>query len=71
MTKENEPVKVKEVPAFYIFEQIEKDGEKQSLPVGAAFPHKKGNGLTLLIDGKRLAAFPPKRLTESQIEMAL
>jgi len=28
--------------------------------VGAGFAHKKGKGVTLLINGKRYAAFPPK-----------
>lgn len=50
----------KQVPAFYIFETAESNGKKESKRIGAAFTHKKGNGFTLLVNGKRCAAFPPK-----------
>ena len=46
-----------------MFESI--NGEKGCKRVRAAFAHKKGGGLTLLIDGKRYAAFPPKAKTIS------
>lgn len=60
MTTQNETSTEKQVPAFYIFESAETDGKTESRRIGAAFPHRKGKGLTLLIDGKRYAAFPPK-----------
>ena len=58
-TTENQTAKPKQVPAFYIFENGA-NGEKGGKHAGAAFAHKKGKGFTLLIDGKRYAAFPPK-----------
>lgn len=55
--------KPKQVPSLYIFENGP-NGEKGSgKPAGAAFLHKKGTGMTLLIGGKRYAAFPPKTKT--------
>lgn len=65
-TTENQTTKAKQVPDFYIFENGAKDGK----PAGAAFAHKKGNGYTLLIAGKRYAAFPPKAKTTAQPEQA-
>jgi hypothetical protein len=56
---ENQTTKTKQVPDFYIFENAQ-NGEKGGKPAGAGFLHKKGKGLTLLIAGKRYAAFPPK-----------
>jgi hypothetical protein len=58
-TTENQTAKTKQVPDFYIFENGA-TGEKGGKPAGAAFAHKKGKGFTLLIGGKRYAAFPPK-----------
>jgi hypothetical protein len=58
-TNENQTTKSKQVPDFYIFENGA-NGERSGKPAGAAFFHKKGKGFTLLIDGKRYAAFPPK-----------
>lgn len=58
-TTENQTAKTKQVPDFYIFENGA-NGEKGGKPAGAAFAHKKGKGFTLLIGGKRYAAFPPK-----------
>ena len=58
-TTENQPAKTKQVPDFYIFEN-KSNGEKGGKPAGAAFRHKAGKGYTLLIAGKRYAAFPPK-----------
>ena len=58
-TTENQTTKTKQVPDFYIFENVAK-GEKGGKPAGAAFAHKAGKGFTLLIAGKRYAAFPPK-----------
>jgi hypothetical protein len=40
----------------------------RTTPSGAAFAHKKGNGFTLLIAGKRYAAFPPKAKAAVQPE---
>jgi len=60
MTTEIETTAEKQVPAFYIFDTIENDGKKENRRIGAAFTHRKGGGLTLLLDGKRYAAFPPK-----------
>ena len=56
---ENHTAKTKQVPDFYIFENAP-NGEKGGKPAGSGFLHKKGKGLTLLIAGKRYAAFPPK-----------
>ncbi len=58
-TTENQTTKPKQVPDLYIFENGA-NGEKGGKPAGAAFLHKKGKGYTLLIGGKRYAAFPPK-----------
>jgi hypothetical protein len=58
-TTENQTAKTKQVPDFYIFENGPA-GEKGGKHAGAAFRHKKGPGFTLLIGGKRYAAFPPK-----------
>ena len=60
MTTENQTTREKQVPAFYIFETIEAGGKKENKRIGAAFAHKKGNGYSFLINGKRYAAFPPK-----------
>ncbi len=58
-TNETKTTKAKQVPDFYIFENGA-DGNKGGKPIGAAFAHKKGKGFTMLIGGKRYAAFPPK-----------
>jgi hypothetical protein len=58
-TNETKTTKAKQVPDFYIFENGA-DGAKGGKPAGAAFAHKKGRGFTMLIAGKRYAAFPPK-----------
>jgi hypothetical protein len=65
MTTKNETTpKTKQVPAFYIFDTVEsEDGQKENKRVGAAFRHGKGNGLNVVINGKRYAAFPPKAKT--------
>jgi len=60
MTTPTETTKEKQVPAFYIFETVEAAGKKENKRIGAAFAHKKGNGYSVLINGKRYAAFPPK-----------
>lgn len=60
-TTENQTAKAKQVPDFYIFGDA-----KGAKPIGAAFAHKKGKGFTLLIDGKRYAAFPPKAKPAAQ-----
>jgi len=66
-TTETQTAKPKQVPDFYIFESAG-DGQKGGKPAGAAFVHKKGKGFTLLIGGKRYAAFPPKTKTTTQTE---
>ena len=60
MTTQTETTKEKQIPAFYIFDTVESNGKKENKRVGAAFAHKKGTGFSLLINGKRYAAFPPK-----------
>jgi len=67
-TPENQTAKPKQVPDFYIFENAG-NGEKGGKPAGAAFVHKKGKGFTLLIGGKRYAAFPPKAKPAAQPEL--
>ena len=69
MTTETETktTKAKQAPAYYIFENGT-DGTKGGKPAGAAFVHKKGNGFTLLIGGKRYAAFPPKAKSAAEPE---
>lgn len=66
MTTQTETTKEKQPVAFYIFDTVEADGKKESKRVGAAFAHKKGNGYSFLINGKRYAAFPPKVKTASE-----
>lgn len=61
-TTENQTTKTKQIPDFYIFENAAV-GQQRGKPVGAAFAHKNGKGVTLLISGKRYAAFPPKAKT--------
>lgn len=63
MTTQTETTKEKQIPAFYIFDTVESDGKKENKRVGAAFAHKKGNGYSFLLNGKRYAAFPPKAKT--------
>ena len=60
MTTKNDAPEKKQAPAFYIFDTVEVDGQKESKRVGAAFRHGKGNGYNVIIGGKRYAAFPPK-----------
>ena len=60
MTTQTETTKEKQIPAFYIFDTVEANGQKENKRVGAAFRHKKGTGYSFLINGKRYAAFPPK-----------
>lgn len=50
----------KKKPAFYIFA---KDQDGNSQRIGAAFRHKKGNGLNIIIGEARYTAFPPKAAT--------
>ena len=66
-TTENQTAKAKQVPDFYIFDNGS-DGTKSGKPVGSVFVHKKGNGFTLMIGGKRYAAFPPKTKSTAQPE---
>lgn len=55
-TAEKQPAKPKQTPDFYIFENGA-SGEKSGKPVGAAFGHGKGNGVTLLL--RELRHFNP------------
>ena len=66
MTTPTETTKEKQLPAFYIFDTVEKDGKKENKRVGAAFAHKKGTGFNVLINGKRYAAFPPRVKTAAE-----
>ena len=68
MATKNETPKEKQVPAFYIFDTVETDGQKVSKRVGAAFKHGKGSGYNFIINGKRFAAFPPKPKTSETSE---
>ena len=61
-TTENQRPDAKRVPDFYIFENAGTPGQGGK-PAGAAFAHKKGKGFTILIAGKRYAAFPRKAKT--------
>jgi hypothetical protein len=54
---ENKPM---QLPAFYIYEE----SENGLVPVGRAFKHQRGNGINILVDGKRFVAFPPKAKME-------
>lgn len=64
-TTETQATKQKQAPDFYIFENAG-EGQQGGKPVGAAFAHKKGKGMTLLINGKRYAVFPSKAKSEQQ-----
>ena len=64
---ENTAEKTKQAPDFYIFENGP-NGEETGKPAGAAYGHKKGKGFTILMNGKRYAAFPPKAKTAPQPE---
>jgi hypothetical protein len=57
-TTENKPP---QLAAFYIYEE----SENGLVPVGRAFKHQRGSGINILVDGKRLVAFPPKAKTET------
>lgn len=70
MTTQTGTTKEKQIPAFYIFDTVETNGEKENKRVGAAFAHKKGNGYSFLINGKRYAAFPPKVKTAGEAPQA-
>lgn len=58
----NDTTQSKVRPAFYIFT---KDEEGNNQRIGAAFAHKKGKGLNIIINDLRLVAFPPKENTEA------
>lgn len=63
-TTTEKTTKAKQSPDFFIFESTGKD-ENGGKPAGAAFLHKKGKGFTILIAGKRYAAFPRKAKTDA------
>ncbi len=63
---ENQTEKTKQAPDFYIFENGQ-NGEKGGKPAGAVYGHKKGKGFTILMNGKRYAAFPPKAKSSAQL----
>ena len=58
----NETTQTKAKPTFYIFA---KDEEGNNQRIGAAFAHKKGKGLNIIINEMRLVAFPPKENNEA------
>lgn len=60
MSMKEQSTKAKQIPAFYLFETVETDGNKELKRIGAAFSHKKGNGFNFIVNGKRFTAFPPK-----------
>ena len=60
-TTENKETKPKKPADFYVFEATG-DG-KQNKIVGRAYKHGKGNGMNVLIGGKRYAVFPAKPKT--------
>lgn len=60
-TTETETTKSKKPADFYVFLNGPK-GEANKI-AGRAYRHKKGNGLTLLIDGKVYGIFPAKPKT--------
>ena len=64
-TTENQTAKTKQAPDFYIFENTAA-GQPGGKPAGAAFKHKTGKGYTILVAGKRYAAFPPKAKTQPE-----
>ncbi len=57
---ENKPA---QLPAFYIYQE----SENGLVPVGRAFKHQRGNGINILVDGKRFVAFPPKPKAETPV----
>ena len=57
-TNETETTKAKRPADFYIF--LNGPNGQENKIAGRAYHHKKGNGLTILIDGKAYAAFPAK-----------
>lgn len=67
MTTETETKETKKpkTPADrYIFEQGP-EGSKENKIVGSIYFHKKGNGMNVLINGKRYTAFAPKAKPET------
>jgi hypothetical protein len=70
MTTENQTTKEKQVPNFYIFEAIE-GGEKKNKIVGSIYLHKSGGGQSILLNGKRYAAFAPKAKPAAQAEQSV
>lgn len=58
-TTENKETKKAKKPAdMYLFEQGA-DGKENKI-VGSIYRHTKGNGFSVLMNGKRYMAFPPK-----------
>jgi hypothetical protein len=53
--------RIKEKPAFCIFK---KDEAGNSQLVGSIYPHKKGSGCNIIINGERFVAFPPNPNTK-------
>ena len=62
-TTETQNAKPKKTPDLYVFVDAGKE-QQGGKPAGAVFVHKKGNGFTILIDGKRYLAFPPKKTAQ-------
>ncbi len=59
-TTESQTAKPKKIPDLYVFVDPGKE-QQGGKPAGAVFAHKKGHGFTILIDGKRYLAYPPKK----------
>ncbi len=60
MTTQTEMTRQKQLLAFYIFDTVQNGEETEYKRIGAVFLHKRGGGLNIVLDGKRLVAFPPK-----------
>jgi len=52
-------------PELYVFVDQGKD-QQGGKPACAVFAHKKGRGITVLIDGKRYVAFPLKKSAQPE-----
>ncbi|HXR75379.1 MAG TPA: hypothetical protein VN737_05355 [Bryobacteraceae bacterium] len=65
-TKETNAKKPAKPADFYLFEQVQ--GSKENKIVGRAYKHGKGNGMNILLNGKRYSLFPAKPKTEAATE---
>ena len=67
-TETQETKKPKQPADRYIFAQA--PGSKDNKIVGSIYFHKKGNGMNVLINGKRYTAFAPKAKPADQPEQS-